>query len=80
MRRAGCFDKSWSVPYLLPIYSIWVTGAIRSQPSIEETGAVSYCEGDMEKFNTGGLRRHEIIYSLDTGRLMGDSFCPALNL
>jgi hypothetical protein len=25
----------------------------------------------MEKFNTGGLRRHEIIYSLDTGRLMG---------
>jgi hypothetical protein len=51
-----------------------VTGAIRSQPSIEETGAVSYCEGDMKKFNTGGLRRHEIIYSLDTGRLMGDPF------
>jgi hypothetical protein len=30
----------------------------------------------MEKFNTGGLRRHEIIYSLDTGRLMGGPFPP----
>jgi len=28
----------------------------------------------MEKIKTGGLRRHEIIYSLDTGRLMGDPF------
>jgi hypothetical protein len=28
----------------------------------------------MEKFKTGGLRRHEIIYALDTGRLMGDPF------
>ncbi len=26
------------------------------------------------KFDTGGLRRHGIIYSLDTGRLMGDLF------
>ena len=26
------------------------------------------------KFDTGGLRRHGIIYSLDTGRLMGDPF------
>jgi len=51
-----------------------VTGAIRSQPRFEETGAVSYCEGAMEKIKTGGLRRHEIIYSLDTGRLMGDPF------
>jgi len=26
----------------------------------------------MENFKTGGLRRHVIVYSLDTGRLMGD--------
>ncbi len=26
------------------------------------------------KFDTGGLRRHGIIYSLDTGRLMGGPF------
>ena len=49
-----------------------MTGAIRSQPSIEETGAVGYCEGEMEKLKTGGLRRHGMLYSLDTGRLMGD--------
>jgi hypothetical protein len=51
-----------------------VTGAIRSQPTFEEAGAVSYCDGAMEKFNTGSLRLHEIIYSLDTGRLMGSAF------
>ena len=51
-----------------------MTGAIRSQPRLEETGAVGYCEGEMGISKTGGWRRHEIIYSLDTGRLMGDPF------
>jgi hypothetical protein len=51
-----------------------VTGAIRSQPYFEETGAVSDCEGGVRSKKTGGLRRHGIVYSLDTGRLMGDPF------
>ena len=34
----------------------------------------------MEKFNTGGLRPHEMIYSLDTGRLMGDPISLSISL
>jgi len=48
-------------------WSWWVAGAIRSQPCTEETGAVSTCEGLVEK--TGGLRRHGFVCSLDTDRL-----------
>jgi hypothetical protein len=32
-----------------------VTGAIRSQPRFEETGAVSYCEEAMEKSTPAAL-------------------------
>jgi hypothetical protein len=41
-----------------------VTGAIRSQPYFEETGAVRDCEGGVKKQKMGGLRRHGIAYSL----------------
>jgi hypothetical protein len=42
-----------------------------SQPRSEETGVIGNCIRRMERLITGGSRRHEIVCSLDTGRLMG---------
>jgi hypothetical protein len=42
-----------------------------SQPNIEETGTVGNCRRNENGLKTGGLRRHGMVCSLDTGRLMG---------
>ena len=55
-----------------------MSGAIHSQPIVEQTGAIRISQLGSRNW-MGGSRRHGDAYSLDTGRLMGVPGTPRPN-